>query len=477
VGRTDLDESLSIREGRLFIEECDAAELTLRHGSPLYVVSEDQLRRNARRITGAFASRWPEGRVNVLPSIKASFTMALRHILTDEGTGCDAFGGGEMDAALRSGVPPWLISLNGPKDQATMDRAVEAEVKITLDHVDELAMVGRAVARTGRPATIRPRIRPDLESLDQPSDWLDEPVPVKLAAQIYKAGIPAEDVLAMGKEALSMDGVTVSGIHVHVGRHRTEPDYWRQVVAEVVEFLAELRDAWGGWEPGEIDLGGGLPVPRDPFGRELARLRDRPADAAAPVETYADVITTTLRDQLTRHGISPGGRTLEVEPGRALYGNAGIHLATVRRVKRQSRPLPWCWVETDSSENFLPDVFLEHNRWFHVVANKADAPPVMTADVVGCSCNPDRIVPDASLPAMESGDVIAILDTGAYQDALANNFNALGRPATVLVTGGGSEIIKRAETIDDVFARDRVPARLAEHHVIELPDSEVLRPR
>jgi len=77
VGRTDLDESLSIREGRLFIEECDAAELTLRHGSPLYVVSEDQLRRNARRITGAFASRWPEGRVNVLPSIKASFKASI----------------------------------------------------------------------------------------------------------------------------------------------------------------------------------------------------------------------------------------------------------------------------------------------------------------------------------------------------------------------------------------------------------------
>jgi diaminopimelate decarboxylase len=78
---------------------------------------------------------------------------------------------------------------------------------------------------------------------------------------------------------------------------------------------------------------------------------------------------------------------------------------------------------------------------------------------------------------MESGDVIAILDTGAYQDALANNFNALVRPATVLVTGGGSEIIKRAETIDDVFARDRVPARLAKHEVVELHDTDVLRPR
>src|SRR5439155_13027793 len=87
-------------------------------------------------------------------------------------------------------------------------------------------------------------------------------------------------------------------------------------------------------------------------------------------------------------------------------------------------------------------------------------PPVMTADLVGCSCNPDRIVPDARLPDVETGDVVAFLDTGAYQDALASNFNALLRPATVLVTGDRSEVIKRRETLEDVLQRDVVPERL-----------------
>ena len=467
-----IDDCLSIRDGRLFVEDCDAVELAHRHGTPLSVVSEAQLRRNARRITSAFRAHWPEGPVGVLPSIKANLSLALRRILSEEGLGCDAFGGGELFAALQGGVPPEQISVNGPKDQAVIDEAVAVGAKITLDHVDEVAMVRRAVERTGGKAVVRPRIRPDLTALDVASDWLEEAVPVSRVAQIYKAGIPAEDLLAMGPDLLAVEGVRVTGVHVHVGRHRPEPDYWRTVMAEVAALLAEVREAWGGWEPGEIDVGGGLPVPRDPFGREMARLRDRaPAGSrTAPVEVYADAICGALRDELRARGFDTQGMALEVEPGRALYGDAGLHLTTVHRIKRQTRPFPWTWVETDSSENFLPDVFLEHNRWFFLVAGRADAPAVMRADVVGSSCNPDRIVPEADLPEVEAGDVIAILDTGAYQDALANNFNALPRPAMVLVDGDRSEIIRRAETIEDLFAREVVPERLRDRRLIVLDE-------
>jgi diaminopimelate decarboxylase len=472
VATARVDDCLSIRGGRLFVEDCDAALLARRHGTPLSVVSENQLRRNARRITSAFRAHWPEGPVGVLPSIKANLSLALRQILSDEGLGCDAFGGGELMAALRGGVPPEQISVNGPKDQAVINHAVAVGAKVTLDHVDEVAMVRRAVERTGAKAMVRPRIRPDLTGVDVASDWLDEAVPVSRVAQIYKAGIPAEDLLAVGPELLAMEGVRVTGVHVHVGRHRPEPDYWRTVMAEVASMLGEVREAWGGWEPGEIDVGGGLPVPRDPFGRELARLRDRaPAGSrTAPVEVYADAICGALRDELTARDFDTHGVTLEVEPGRALYGDAGVHLTTVRRIKRQTRPFPWTWVETDSTENFLPDVFLEHNRWSFLVANRADAPATMRADIVGSSCNPDRIVPEARLPDVAPGDVVAVLDTGAYQDALANNFNALTRPALVLVNGEGSEVIRRAETFEDVVARDVVPERLRDRRVVVLED-------
>ena len=151
---------------------------------------------------------------------------------------------------------------------------------------------------------------------------------------------------------------------------------------------------------------------------------------------------------------------LEAEPGRALLADTGIHLATVRNVKAQTRPIPQRWVELDTTEMFLPDGLIEHNRWTAVVASRADRPATQEADVVGMSCGFDVIVAGAALPDVEPGDVVAILDTGAYQDAASSNFNALPRPATVLVHGDRSEVVKRAETVDDVFRRDIVPERL-----------------
>jgi diaminopimelate decarboxylase len=119
------------------------------------------------------------------------------------------------------------------------------------------------------------------------------------------------------------------------------------------------------------------------------------------------------------------------------------------------------WLETDTSDSFLPDVNLERNRWTVCVAGRAAARATTVADVVGISCNFDVIVPNAHLSEVRVGDVLAFIDTGAYQDANATNFNAMPRPATLLVTGDQAEIVKRAETIEDVFKRDVIPERLA----------------
>jgi diaminopimelate decarboxylase len=132
----------------------------------------------------------------------------------------------------------------------------------------------------------------------------------------------------------------------------------------------------------------------------------------------------------------------------------------VCNVKREREPVERTWVETDTTEMFLLDSLIEHNRWEVVVANRAEDPPSMMADVVGMSCGFDLMVPDASLPDVREGDVLAFLDTGAYQDAMATNFNALPRPATVLVHGADAEEIKRRERPEDVFARDLIPSRL-----------------
>jgi diaminopimelate decarboxylase len=245
---------------------------------------------------------------------------------------------------------------------------------------------------------------------------------------------------------------------MHAGRHTTNLRVWSRMMQSFVDVIGWLRDASGGWQPIEIDIGGGFAVPRDPLGRTNPRRSTAP-DAPSIAE-YAQAITRALREGLTRLGMSTAIR-LEVEPGRSIYGDAGIHLASVTNIKRQSAPVNQTWIETDTSDSFLPDVNLEHNRWTVCVAGRAAERATAAGDVVGISCNFDVIVPAANLPEVRVGDVLAFIDTGAYQDANATNFNAMPRPATVLVTGDRCELVKRAETIEDVFRRDVIPQRLA----------------
>lgn len=253
--------------------------------------------------------------------------------------------------------------------------------------------------------------------------------------------------------------------------------------------------ALAGWRPRELDIGGGFAVPRDPFNAAtdytaplqlgvlfglsklmarvwperrygliaqlLARVEGRPKQTPAPsIEAYADACTRTLRAELPRHGIDPRGIELQIEPGRSLHGNAGIHLATVQAVKRRTAPLPFTLVVCDTTEFWMTGGRFEHHLHDYRVANKANAPRTVKADVIGRSCYGDRILPMVRLPEVEPGDVLAFLDTGAYQEVSCSNFNAMPRPATVLVTDERAAVIRRGETEEDVFRRDEVPEHL-----------------
>jgi diaminopimelate decarboxylase len=459
-----IDETLSSRNGHLFIEDCDATRIAADFGTPVYVLSETRLRGNAQRYLAAFRAAWPHGDIHVLPSLKANFSLAVARLLAEEGLGCDVFGESEFDVALRSGFAPELISLNGSiKDQQLIDAAVEAGARITLDSAQELDRAIDAARRLGRRADVRLRARPDYVGLDLPTDFVEDRMPMSEAARRYKAGIATEDLLRIGATALSKpDHVRLSGLTVHLPRHRTELAVWRAAAERFADVVARASREWNGWLPVELDVGGGLPTRRDPTGRLLSRIAAEDRTTAPTVEEYAEAIATALGNRLRHNGIESVGIALEVEPGRGMFADAGVHLTTVRHVKREARPEPWTWVETDTSEMFLLDSLVEHNLWRCVAAGRIDEPSIGPADVVGRSCGFDLIVPDAQLPAVGDGDLLAFLDTGAYQDSSAANFNAMPRPGTVLVRGETAELIKRAETLEDVFARDLVPDRLRE---------------
>ena len=447
-----IDAGLSVRDGHLWFEQCDLVDIAREFGTPLYVLSEDQLLRNLESIGAAFRAEWPHGEVRVLPSIKANLSLAVRRLLTAAGAGCDTFGPGELHAALEAGVPPGLISVNGSvKSAAVIDRAVGAGTRITLDSAAELAPIAAAAARHGTVARVRLRLRPDYDGLTQTSDFFPD-VDVRLAAHRYKPGIPTEQAIDVGAAALGSPHVELTGLMAHLGRHSADPAVWRGMATSFAELITRLSAAWGGWRPQEIDVGGGFPAPHDPTSPT--------GSDAAPIATYAAAVAGTLASELAARGLDPAGIALEVEPGRGLHADAGVHLTTVLGHKHQREPVAWSWVETDTTEMFLADLLIEHSHFRPVVASRADAPAEVTADIVGMSCGFDVLAQQVELPATEIGDVIALLDTGAYQDACANNWNALPRPGTVLVRGDQAEWIKRPETVAEVFARDIVPERL-----------------
>ncbi len=438
---------LSIRGGHLWIEECDVVTLAARFGTPLYVISSAQLRANCVALRLAFERYW-RGPVELLPSLKANYVLAVRKLLNDEGAGCDVFGANELRTALRAGVPASRISVNGSaKSPELLRAAVAAGATLTLDSAQELDVLRAITSEVG--ARVRLRVRPDHGALTEGSDFFPG-MAIRDAAQLYKPGIEPGAAREIGRRALSHRGIELTGLMTHLGLHSADPAVWAKMAAGFGEVVSALCEAWAPWKPRELDVGGGLPAPRDPTHPDKRE--------AEPLERYADAIATNLRASLASGGVDAAGIVLQIEPGRSLFADAGVHLSRVMHVKAQTRPVASTWVEVDTTEMFMPDLLMEHAYFRPQFASRADAPVAGTAHIVGISCNFDLIARDVAAPRVEAGDIVAFLDTGAYQDAAASNFNVLARPGTVLVRGNRARLVKRHETVEEVLGRDEPDA-------------------
>ncbi|MEW6366440.1 MAG: hypothetical protein AB1714_17580 [Acidobacteriota bacterium] len=504
VTMTRLDDCLSKRDGRLFVEDCDTIELVRQFGSPIFVLSEDQIRRNVRRFQQAFQRGWPDGPVKVLPAAKANWVLAVQHILANEGCGCDVYSSGELTAALDAGVDPTLISVNGvPKDDAHIYRSIKAGARITIDSSEEVDVIEKAAGELGVTARVRLRLKPPLPRFIRHSDFVAEGlVPTDLAALAYKGGLPIDLAISIGQRILGMKRVELVGFHQHHGRHSASARYWEEQMRAYAEAIGRVSKALGGYQPREIDIGGGFAIPRDPFNKAThyseplqyaalhgvsrmlsafgARARyavvawivdmlvAHPNRKLAPaIEDYAEACTRSLRRELANSGIRLDGVMLQLEPGRGLHGNTGIHLTTVCNVKRITSPIRYNVIIVDTTEFWFTGGRYEHHLHDYMFANKVDAPMIRKADIIGRSCYGDRLYPLVPIPEVEVGDILAMLDTGAYQEVSMSNFNAMPRPATILVTGSRAEIIRQRESEEDVFRRDRVPKHLRERQAAE----------
>ncbi len=453
----DINLPNSIRDGRLFIEDRDVAKLAEEFGTPLFVVSETQLVNNVRMYQEAFDSHWPEGRVRIMAAIKSNPVTAIRRILTREGCGCDTFGHGELELALRGGVPPEDIALNGSiKSPEIIAKAIDLGIHIVLDSKRELDFCEQEAARLGKLADVVLRLKPWLEEMDAPSDFF--PVrTIREMTQTVKYGIPNSDLADMVARIAVSENVNLIGAHTHSGRHSKKPEFWQSISRNFVKMLADIRAGMGGdWTPKIVSIGGGFAATFDKESR--VAVTDY---ITREVEAYAAACTGAFRDEMAAYGMSTDGIVFEIEPGRALHNDTGIHVAKVEVVKHETVTIDRIWAETDTSEVFLSIGSLNIESPFeYIFANKADQATTQIADIVGVTCNYECMAEQQPVPELESGDVLAFLNTGSYIEPYTCNFNALPRPGMILVNGSEASWIKRPETQDEVFARDILPDRL-----------------
>jgi diaminopimelate decarboxylase len=246
-----------------------------------------------------------------------------------------------------------------------------------------------------------------------------------------KFGVPPDDAL----EALCRFP-EIEGLHVHVGSQLLEIGAALSAVDWMAGFAARAQ-AETGWRLRTLDLGGGLGVPTATDEDGLG------------VGEFVTALLAELERACGAHELEPPQVVLE--PGRSLVARAGVTLYTVGSVKRASAETTWVAVDGGISDNPRPALY--GARYTALLANRADEPPTGTYAVAGKHCESgDLLIESVELPEPRRGDVLAVPVTGAYTLAMGSNYNAVPRPAVVLVRDGGSRVIRRRETVDDLLA-------------------------
>jgi diaminopimelate decarboxylase len=424
-----LSHHLTIKNGHLHINGHDCVALAQKYGTPLYVTSEDRVCEQFESYKKALTSRYPK--VRILFAAKANGNLAVMRALARRGAGADVFSSGELHLALDAGIPAEKLLFNGSsKTPGDLKLAVEKDVKVSVDSLDELHQLDATANAAGKTAKISFRVNPALEVPTHPK--------IATGLATSKFGIPHTEIPAAYREALSCKNLQPVGIHCHIGSQILDIEPFVRVAEVMVRIAKELTDM--GVRLEFIDLGGGLGIPYH-----------HDTDPAPTPEEYAARVVPVFKAGIEACGITP---ELWVEPGRSLVADSTILLTRVNSTKSAHKR----FVNVDAGFNLLirPAMYDAYHEV--IVANNADAPPTTEYTITGPICETgDILAADRKLPQITAGDIIAVLDTGAYGYAMSSQYNCRPRCPEVLIQGTKVSLMRRGETTEDITATMQYP--------------------
>ena len=405
------------QDGALLCDGAPIAELAERHGTPLYVYSAATIVARYRAVDDAFRS-YPHA---IHYALKANSTLAIARLLRSLGACADANSGGEIDVALRAGfIPPQIVFTGVGKTDAELAQAIDLGVKtINAESAGELERIDRIARERQTRARVALRVNPNIDARSHPH--------ISTGLQSNKFGIAIGDVRELTRGVRSKNGLDVVGLHVHVGSQIVDLEPLRRAAEALVSLSAELRD--DGVTIDHLDLGGGLGISYE----------GKPVPSATD---YAAALLPVVRDS---------GLAIILEPGRAIVGPAGALVSRVIDVKPQAGGKLFVILDAGMTELIRPMLYNAFHRIEPVtlVAGRRE----VIGDIVGPLCeSSDTLGRDRTLPEPRVGDLMAVLDAGAYASVMASNYNRRPMPAEVMVDNGRASVVRRRQSIDDLLA-------------------------
>jgi diaminopimelate decarboxylase len=427
---------LSVNEkGNLEIGGVDAIDLAREFKTPLYVTDEDRIRTRYNELHSAFSSHGYD--VKIKYAYKANTSLAILKILKDCRAGADVLSEGEIKAALHIGLSPNDIIFTGNnKTDDEIFLAIQKGIVINIDSLHELQRIKRICIGTDvRRARVSFRINPAVSPKTHPY--------LATGLRESKFGIAHKEVLEAYRLAKEDRNLTIEGIHMHIGSQILDPGTYGEATSKLMNVVCSLKKELG-IDLRFIDIGGGFGIKYQEGDRYIS-----PREFASAIFQEIDraVEECTLRRP-----------EIFIEPGRFLVGDSTILLTTVNTVKETPYKK---FIGVDAGFNTLARPTLYKAYHEAVVANKMKEKAKEVVSIAGNVCESgDILASDRSLPKIEGGDVIALLDVGAYGLVMASQYNFRPRPATVLVSGGRWVLIRERETFEDLIDKEILPSEL-----------------
>jgi diaminopimelate decarboxylase len=418
-------------KGNLAISGCDCVELVGKYGTPLYVMDEVEIRRRCREIKSYHIDKY--GGFAVYAS-KAFLNKEMCRIISSEGLGLDVVSGGELFTAYSVNFPMEKIIFHGNnKGIDELEMAVKFGVgRIVVDNFYELELLNEISGKANKRVSIMIRIAPGIGG--QTHEF------IQTGKEDSKFGFSLSSGAAMEavKIAIGSKNLKLLGIHAHVGSQLQDNKVYEIEGEILAAFAKDLFDKLN-YITEEINVGGG-------FGIYYSG-----ADERRDCSFFTEIINTSIIKEFKKHKLKIP--MVIIEPGRWLVGEAGITLYTIGAIKDIKGVRKYVSVDGGMTDNLRPPLYAA--VYTALIANNKENTESEVVTISGRCCESgDVLIKDIKLPQIASGDILAVLSTGAYNYSMASNYNRLRKPAVVLVNNGESRLIVKRETYEEIIRND-----------------------